>query len=556
MRKKILILVAASVGGCVIPPQLSVAVPESEYLGTCRCVICVQTDPQTLECTQTVETNTDLLECEESDGQAIEDFVETRFRQVCDRGDRVNSECDLVEVDTTLNPLVRVFNEQTCPVMTASRENLPQSTATIDSGQVTIRSASGTGTTSITGRIAFSGANCVEGSCAFRLEWMHLDGTDFSIGGEGIARPVVVNSTPGVGTFFAGSNVIMIPPGDLEVVASGTSSGRRAARLVSDSIGFGLVSQTARQLLFAQSFTADDITVDVNFLATIDNLSPVATLEDSVIECSSVGGANVSIPATIADSDGEIRTVDWYVDGVYAATGGESLDTFLALGAHVVEVHVVDNDGGVASAAATITVQDTIAPQLTTTGICLWPPNHDLYLIEASDLGIADVCDPTANVLFLSGSSNQPDNDIGDGNTEADLVVNPTTVCARGERLGPQQTGRTYTVSAFVSDASGNSATTNFVISTAHDGRKRCDVRGGVSVDDDDPRCQPSSRLVDPIQSHPVTPKIPADTVEPAIRNGGCQSGRSSTGAGWCLAIWALVLLAMPRTRRGCRHSR
>lgn len=57
---------------CVIPPDLEVAANESEYMALCRCVICTDVDPDTLECLTEVVEDTDLFECDEAPEQVGE----------------------------------------------------------------------------------------------------------------------------------------------------------------------------------------------------------------------------------------------------------------------------------------------------------------------------------------------------------------------------------------------------------------------------------------------------------------------------------------------------
>jgi hypothetical protein len=79
-----------------------------------------------------------------------------------------------------------------------------------------------------------------------------------------------------------------------------------------------------------------------------------------------------------------------------------------------------------------------------------------------------DICDPSPKISFVSISSNEPDNGIGDGNTIDDIViVNDFTFNLRAERSGTGS-GRIYTVTYKATDISGNFATGTVTIIVPH----------------------------------------------------------------------------------------
>jgi probable HAF family extracellular repeat protein len=93
--------------------------------------------------------------------------------------------------------------------------------------------------------------------------------------------------------------------------------------------------------------------------------------------------------------------------------------------------------------------------QLTATPSALWPPRHQLVpvkvLVNASDdSGQAPACS------IASVTSNEPDNNGGDGDTAGDIVrTGSLSLQLRAERLG-SGTGRIYTIDVACADASGN----------------------------------------------------------------------------------------------------
>lgn len=92
----------------------------------------------------------------------------------------------------------------------------------------------------------------------------------------------------------------------------------------------------------------------------------------------------------------------------------------------------------------------------------LWPPNHKYRTVEISAVGDSAT---EGTKLRTTVTSDQPDNDIGDGNTtadgtpasiesedaddgETDGTAGPNAHLLRAERAGPLQDGRTYTIVA------------------------------------------------------------------------------------------------------------
>ena len=137
------------------------------------------------------------------------------------------------------------------------------------------------------------------------------------------------------------------------------------------------------------------------------------------------------------------------------------------LGTTVVTFTATDDSGNQTTDTMTVTVEDTTAPDITSTipSACqLWPPNHQMVgvgQITASDIG--------GVTLDITAVSNEPVNDAGDGNTEPDIVIGDDgTVEFRAERAGTLNS-RTYTVTATATDPSGNETVEIFSCVVPHD---------------------------------------------------------------------------------------
>jgi hypothetical protein len=81
----------------------------------------------------------------------------------------------------------------------------------------------------------------------------------------------------------------------------------------------------------------------------------------------------------------------------------------------------------------------------------------------------SDICDVAPVNRIVSVTSNEPVNDIGDGNTEPDWeITGDMTVDLRAERAGPL-TSRIYTVTVECKDFSGNISTSTVTVTVPHD---------------------------------------------------------------------------------------
>ncbi len=102
----------------------------------------------------------------------------------------------------------------------------------------------------------------------------------------------------------------------------------------------------------------------------------------------------------------------------------------------------------------------------------LWPPNHKLVEVCAT-VDVDDNCDPDPVVELVSITSDEPDNGLGDGDTEDDIQsedigTDDTCFLLRSERQGGGD-GRVYTITYCVTDASGNETCASAEVVVPHD---------------------------------------------------------------------------------------
>jgi hypothetical protein len=121
-----------------------------------------------------------------------------------------------------------------------------------------------------------------------------------------------------------------------------------------------------------------------------------------------------------------------------------------------------------------VAITDTAAPMLLVSAdpAQLWPPNHKLHDIHVDVLAF-DACQADPAVELVDIFSSEPDDGIGDGNTDgdiqdADLGTDDRDFALRAERSGPGD-GRVYTAVYGVTNLAGNHVEANALVVVPHD---------------------------------------------------------------------------------------
>lgn len=110
-------------------------------------------------------------------------------------------------------------------------------------------------------------------------------------------------------------------------------------------------------------------------------------------------------------------------------------------------------------------------PKVTTKVLELWPPNHKYREIDIEDcFKKVEACDPHWQAKILWATSDEPENDGGDGNTNDDIVggADKQTIKLRAERKGSGD-GRVYNVKFEVKDSGGKKTTGICKVVVPHD---------------------------------------------------------------------------------------
>jgi hypothetical protein len=213
---------------------------------------------------------------------------------------------------------------------------------------------------------------------------------------------------------------------------------------------------------------------DTAVITVLESQPPVVNAgSDLTVEQESHNGTLVTLNGTATDNVSTRFNFTWSENGIVLATETNVTFTTLTytfnLGQHTVTLNATDEAGNTGSDNVIVKVIDTRPPEITATVTpsALWPPNHK-YVEVRINVTAFDICDPSPNITFVSITSNEPDNGLGDGNTVNDvIIVNDFTFKLRAERSG-KGSGRTYTITYKATDASGNTVIASVTIEVPH----------------------------------------------------------------------------------------
>ena len=191
--------------------------------------------------------------------------------------------------------------------------------------------------------------------------------------------------------------------------------------------------------------------------------------------------------ASVTDNCAGPVTTSYTWWGASAGTTTSSLaGVVFEKGTTVVSCTVTDASGNETDWTFTVTVVDNQAPVINSvkaTPEVLWSPNHKMVDVTLT----YDVKENCSGLTYevVSITSNEPDNGLGDGNTEVDWNkgTDGQHIQLRAERSG-KGSGRIYTITVKVTDASGNASNEATVIVTVpHDQGKKEGAADEKSLD-------------------------------------------------------------------------
>jgi hypothetical protein len=225
-------------------------------------------------------------------------------------------------------------------------------------------------------------------------------------------------------------------------------------------------------------------TTEVTVTVIRPNQPPVANAgRDQTIECTSPGGTPVGLdgsastdPDSTPGTNDDIVLFEWLVDDMVIAEG-EVVRGVFQKGMTTVTLRVTDSEGEMDEDEVVIDVVDTTPPRFAVVPDpdVLWAPNHKMVDVHIG-FRIVDACSVVPDdieIILRDVRSSEPENDIGDGNTEpdimgADIGTRDTHVQLRAERSGPG-VGRTYTLVYTAEDPEGRSVRGRGIVTVPHD---------------------------------------------------------------------------------------
>ena len=199
--------------------------------------------------------------------------------------------------------------------------------------------------------------------------------------------------------------------------------------------------------------------VDTQDVEVVDTTPPGLIVPGDVqAECTGPSGTPVAL------GDPTVSDVCW----CSVSLGNDAPATF-PLGSTTVTWTATDGSSNASSDTQQVTVVDTTPPvlEVTVTPSQLWPPQHQMVPIHATIIA-TDICDASPTVELVSITSNQPDDDLGDGAfvddvQEAAFGTDDRDFLLRAERSGTGE-ARFYTIVYRATDGSGNSTDESVIV--------------------------------------------------------------------------------------------
>jgi hypothetical protein len=183
----------------------------------------------------------------------------------------------------------------------------------------------------------------------------------------------------------------------------------------------------------------------------------------------------VTIQIVATDESSGVESIHYSLDGVETIVpGGQAQVTISTEGETVLTWYARDEAGNEEVPHTLVIRIDLTVPVLTCQAELneLWPPNHQLVPVQVN-VQVSDAQSGAGSFVLVAATSSEPDNGLGDGNTEGDIQqwevgTADTQGLLRAERAG-SGVGRVYTLSYEGRDQAGNVAACSVVVSVPHD---------------------------------------------------------------------------------------
>lgn len=247
------------------------------------------------------------------------------------------------------------------------------------------------------------------------------------------------------------------PDGDSLTYNWTGSFGAASGIMPAISLGLGVHTITLSVSDGKQTST-DTVSITVK-----DNTLPVPNASDLAIITGECSASITTAPAATDNCSGQITGTT--SDPLSYSTQGTFTVTWI----------YDDGNGNTATQTQTVVVKDSTPPvieRLSASPNTLWPPNHRMVDV-ALTATVTDNCATVPICKILSVASNEPVNDLGDGDTAPDWMISgDLSVKLNAERSG-KGNGRVYTLTTGCTDASGNSSSKAVTVTVSKDQGKK-----------------------------------------------------------------------------------
>ena len=222
---------------------------------------------------------------------------------------------------------------------------------------------------------------------------------------------------------------------------------------------------------------ADISVFRTQIVTVVDNTPPVVTPPAVVTLNTGTGATSCGVTVSNLDATFGTGSASDNCPGVGAVTrSGVPAGNVFPVGQTTLTYSATDAHGNTSSATQVVTVVDNTPPVITLNGQTpsMWPPNHKYQTFGVTNFvtGVTDNCDgtiPVGSVVITKVTSDELENNGGDGNTLNDIVIaaDCRSVQLRSEREGGGN-GRVYTIYFKVADSHGNVGTATAKVVVQH----------------------------------------------------------------------------------------
>lgn len=214
---------------------------------------------------------------------------------------------------------------------------------------------------------------CPGGQCRVEIPFIELHADDvaydfgFPVGTKRVTGMVVRNSGVVRGT-MSDDGTILIPALAMQVSTNFDVNGEHASATIGNltPLRAHIDRSTGAFTIIDATFASGDASITFSLFGDATRLPPTAAFSPTApVECDGAAAASVHLDArATADPYTDVQAFYWLLPGSADVRTGEQIDASLPLGNTQVQLQVVDLSGGYDMDIQTVTVVDTMAPQV------------------------------------------------------------------------------------------------------------------------------------------------------------------------------------------------